>query len=68
MSANVSVTNAEIDALYDLQDGDAVGSPEHPLYPVLMGFIDKVGRADKRPFRDPDLVYGLADTEPESQR
>lgn len=63
MSARVSITNAEIDALYDLQDGGSVGSPEHPLYDVLMGFIDKVARADRRPLPDGSEVRALADME-----
>ncbi|ROR76018.1 hypothetical protein SAMN06295974_3836 [Plantibacter flavus] len=62
MSVRISLKNAEIDVLYDLQDGDSVGSPEHPDYGVLMGIVDKVARADQRPSQgSPGL--GLVDSE-----
>jgi hypothetical protein len=49
MSIKVSITNAEIDVLNDLLDGDSCQSPEDLRYPTLMGFLMKVTIADKRP-------------------
>lgn len=56
MSVRITITDAEIDVLYDLEDGDSVSDPADLRYPTLMGLIAKVNRADKRPAQDPDMA------------